>query len=335
MGMGRGSQKSQWDQTAFEKMKADWPVERIIEDENTLQELFKLADDCPLLAEALSWAEKHGVKFFIDHTSVNCSGYYMPTTGVVGIAARYAGNHDSIVGTLVHEIRHAWQDYQGLLTDGTNKKEGFAGSFISTALLEADAWAYGRVAGQQYTEKKHFEVRKKRRQWGRKISKKLRAQVEQKTAEEHERYLRTLQEENQLVGLQQEFLNWFSISSETTQYYGDFLSKVHGKEHNLYEGELPARNFEFSIPATENNSGLNIHDIQDVLRLGMNFSSTKNYIAEMPREFLLKSILKPSLANTFWGKASPSQSKLTTELRKASLQQKLAHRPKVAAKLSK
>ena len=106
--------ETHWDQTAFDELKATWSPERIAEDEKALQEIFALAADVPLLAEALEWARSHGVKFFIDRTATGIEGYYKPGTGVVGITARGLANPGEAIESIVHEVRHAWQQYNWL-----------------------------------------------------------------------------------------------------------------------------------------------------------------------------------------------------------------------------
>jgi predicted peroxiredoxin len=81
--------KIHWDQTAFKKLKATWSPERIDEDNETLDKIFALAADCPLLAEALDWAKEHGIKFFVDRTAVKLGGYYAQGGCYGHICSRY------------------------------------------------------------------------------------------------------------------------------------------------------------------------------------------------------------------------------------------------------
>jgi len=90
---------------------------------------------------------------------------------------------------------------------------------------------------------------------------------------------------------------------------------------------LPERRYEFmpkSVKYYHDTKPINIDDVQDVLRLGTNFSGTENYMDAVPRNILTNKILNPSLADTFWGAANDDQRKLTTELREAD--QKRANR---------
>lgn len=94
-------------------------------------------------AAALAWADQHGVDIIVDHRTT-ASGYYWAGTGVIAIAARQvarAAFFAHAVDVLTHEIRHAWQDHQGLLVHGNLPRE---------AMLEADADAHGKLAGLEY-----------------------------------------------------------------------------------------------------------------------------------------------------------------------------------------
>jgi len=293
--------KTNWNQTAFEKLKATWSPERIAEDEKTLQNIFALAADCPLLTEALEWAQQHDIKFFIDRNAVNCGAYYTLSTGVMALTAKTATDLDVTlaVGSVVHEIRHAWQDYYGLVGCDTEPFSGdYRRSFINTALIEADALAYGLRAKDQYRA-----ALAKKRGWP------VPSAIQ-----------KTLPDENADLG--RKFLTWFSNRNSHTQFYGEKLSKFFGRKWDVYEGAQPERRNELSLTKLQLD-GINIDNIQDVLRLGVNFSGTKNYLAAMQPDILPKRILRPWLAGTFWGTANSNQRKLTAAIRKASLKKKL------------
>jgi len=305
--------ETHWDQTAFEELKATWTPERIAEDEKTLQEVFALAADCPLLAEALDWANTHGIKFFIDHQAVNIGGYYLPGTGVMAVVPRSFMRMEEV---MVHEIRHAWQDYNGLISwnDNTPHDGSFNDFFINNALIEADAKAMGLLALGQST----VAQRKRDAERAVKMGVLLHEESKKYTASYQER----IADEN--IALGTGFLDWFETNWQP-RFYGDSFSKVYGRKWELYDGELPLRNQEFSLDP-RHIKGMDIHDMQDVLRLGVNFSGTKNYLAALQPDILPRKILCPSLADTFWGAANDDQIKLTAGLRKAHLKKKLARK---------
>jgi hypothetical protein len=279
-----------WDQTSFEKLKATWSPERIAQDEKTLKKIFNLAAGAPLMAEALEWAQQHGVKFFIDHkASSNIGGYYAEGTGVLGVTESMLDNPASAVTVITHEIRHAWQDYQGFNAPDyviVANNPDFTKHFIRYALVEADAKAYGEYAALQYQYKEALN---------------------QNPAQDESAYFR------------KGFLSWFA-SPATKSFYGDWASKLYGQYYGVYKGALPVGPLEFRSPVPPLGNGINIDSVKDVLRLGENFSGTKNYLAELDKlqpDLLPKKILDRSLANTFWGAANDNQKKLVAEIGQA------------------
>ena len=287
-----------WDQKAYNELRATWSPERKAEDKKMLQKIFRMAKDSPQLMEELAWARQHGIKFFIDHTAVNCGGYYWPGSGVVAISVNQLFSPAFTVEILAHELRHAWQDYHGLLAwnDLTPSAGDFTAFFIKDALAEADALAYGQRASFEFQSAQYKKIK-----------------------EPVPTYIqRALLDEN--ADLATKFLSWFG--GKNSAFYGDFFSRKHGVKWGVYDGGLPTHNFEHH-PVEPQLAGINIDNIQDVLQLGANFSGTKNYLAEMQPDILPKHILRPALANTFWGVAGTRQRRLTTELLKANLRKRL------------
>ncbi len=295
-----------WNQSSFEALRATWSAERIVEDEKRLKEIFDLAAEVPLLAQALDWANSHDVRFFIDRTAVDCGAYYSRNTGVLAITEKTAQNIKQntkyAVEAITHEIRHAWQDYYGLANSASFGS--FSESFIKTALFEADAGAFGKRAADQYSA---AVLRKQ----GAEISDALQTSLANESAD-----------------LMEKFLSWFSKPSYL-QYYGTRASKSFGRIWGVFRtndtkpNESPPDRGPEIGSGTGLGDGINTANIQDVLRLGKGFSGTHNYLVALPPDTLPKKILRPSLANIFWGAADNDQKKLTAEIRKAFLRRKL------------
>jgi len=112
------------------------------------------------------------------------------------------------------------------------------------------------------------------------------------------------------------------------QFYGDYGSKVSGRQWGVYKDTIKDISFEFKVATPALLAGIDITNIQDVLQLGNSFSGAGNYLAALQPDVLPKKILRPSLANSFWRAANDDQKKLTTEIRKAYLRRKLATRIK-------
>lgn len=132
-----------WDQFSFEAFQARRDPARVATDKKRLSAVFNLAAASPTFKQELDWAKEHGVQFFIDHTTT-VGGYYTHGTGIVTIADRFVPKSDTeksplAASLLAHEIRHVWQDFNGMMTAS---HEGFLLKYIHTGLIEADATAF-------------------------------------------------------------------------------------------------------------------------------------------------------------------------------------------------
>lgn len=136
-----------WDQKDFEKLMDSLSPERKEADQKSLTALFNKAAKSPTLKAEIEWAHQHGIKFFVDRTSQGVGGYYMEGTGVVSIAEQHIDLSFGIE-VLAHEIRHAWQDYNGLLPDMT--EQDFLSYYTLVTLAEADATAFQKAAIFEY-----------------------------------------------------------------------------------------------------------------------------------------------------------------------------------------
>jgi hypothetical protein len=282
-----------WHQKNFEFIKSKWSPERSETDEKRLKDIFRQAAQVPVLKEALEWAEMHGVRYFIDRSCVGIGGYYTPGTGVVAIAEVHTRSELDFIRTIVHETRHAWQDYHGLLQARTLN---FSEYFIKISLAEADAYAFERRAVDEF---KMAEL--KGLYHPRDVRYALSVHEGWPCSEEY--YLRAM------------FLEWFS--SPRPKSYGDTASKNYGQIFGVYSGVMPERNSEHksTLCVEAIGPGLDITDSQDILKLGKTFSG-KNYLAKLPRDILLKKILRPGLAMSFYEAANDDQKRLVAELRK-------------------
>jgi hypothetical protein len=287
-----------WDQSEFETLCTGWSPERIKEDQKCLKKIFRQASSSPTLKAALDWAETHGIKFMIDYSATGVGGYYIPTTGVVAISSKYTGSSYD-VEVLAHEIRHAWQDYHRLMP---NSSQDFSSFYIQMALTEADAHAFGQRASNEFRRTQTEKTRK---------TPKNKAKLE---------FLLQTPLMNEDQDLREGFLSWFRWRAGS---YGRYASTAHGR--NLHD-VLLEKHFEHT-PAyvtTFPGPGVDLTCMDEVMKYGRGFSNPGNYLAGLQPDILLKKILRPSLADIFWGASNDDQRKLTTEKRKAHLRKKLA-----------
>lgn len=134
-----------WDRTGFNAFMAARDSAQEAQDQKRLRRIFAAAAS-PVAREAFAWAEDNDVKFFIDRRVEKAAAYYTIGTGVVGVGAAYVDNPVTAIAYLVHEIRHAWQDRQGMIP---TQARSFAEFFTQIALVEADASAWQKTAERE------------------------------------------------------------------------------------------------------------------------------------------------------------------------------------------
>lgn len=124
--------------------------ERLAADQAAIDGVLARAQKSPLAMRALEWAQAHDIGIILDRQAKGAGAYYLPGAGVAAILPAYLGNKNYFdVVSLVHEIRHAWQDMQGLLPswkqDRFMAQGNVVSSILQSAVLEADAHAHDRA----------------------------------------------------------------------------------------------------------------------------------------------------------------------------------------------
>lgn len=158
----RAGTRGNWMRSNLPAWRAARDDARAIWDEEKIKALRTAMGESATAAAALDWADSHGIEIIVDH-SVRAGGYYWPGTGVVAVSARQLA-HDGFlgaaVGTLTHEIRHAWQDYHGLIycpTEEEGATSPLGRDLAIEGLFEADADAHGKLAEAEYKYKRTSE----------------------------------------------------------------------------------------------------------------------------------------------------------------------------------
>lgn len=143
---------TKWKRPQFGDWQAGLGPGRRARNKVELERVFKHAQKSPVARAALDWAHKHDIVFAID-AQAHAGGYYLNGTGIVAVCRNSLLNGlDYAVGTLVHEIRHAWQDHNGLLchrTPAGMREDNLASGIMRQALYEADAHAHGELARRE------------------------------------------------------------------------------------------------------------------------------------------------------------------------------------------
>lgn len=133
-----------WQQDEFDQFEKSLAPSRLAHDAEKLKYIFNYCAHRDRLKDSLKWAKDHGIQFFIDHKLVDAGGYYTEGTGVVAVSLANANKPLYACGVIAHEIRHAWQDYHGLLPYAGCSP--FADYYARVALIEADARAHQIVS---------------------------------------------------------------------------------------------------------------------------------------------------------------------------------------------
>ncbi len=304
--------KIAWDQSGFARMLDGFSADRLSADNDALLDIFDCAESSPTARAALAWAQAHGVRFFVDRKVEGTSAYYTPGTGVVGISAKHLRGDDA-AAVLVHEIRHAWQDAHGLVPQATSDYAGYA---IQNALLEADACAHQSLVARELKAASSTA-------WTLRWKASIFGTTKDKAAG------------NKGGVMAEAFLNWFS--GNRARDYGEDLARNYGSYLGLCAVQPDSYEFgpahtgharniagEQGVPL---GAGIDINDLQRVMQLGHSFAGV-NYLAHM-QDGLLKKILRPSLALTFYNAANDDEKNLSLAIQKEHLRQKAA-RPKRA-----
>lgn len=127
-------------------------------DEALLCDLCALAQNSPTAMRALHWALINDIHVSLAPRESNALGTYSTSDNYVRLnLGRGPLDADVLLvalGTLVHEIRHAWQDAHGLLPHISSSQMRYGRldyALAQNALIEADAHTYGMTAVAEVT----------------------------------------------------------------------------------------------------------------------------------------------------------------------------------------
>lgn len=293
---------ARWDRGNLEEWRATLSPERRAADEQTLARIFNLAAQVPELKDALDWAQAHGIEFIVDH-NVRAGGYYTVGTGVVAIAKRKCLVDSSAASVLVHEIRHAWQDWYGMIpTTGKN----FTDYFTRLSLIEADATAHEKLALYQA---EHSRIIKFWQKDGGPLN------------DEKVKYYKKMMHERASGGnLWKDFAHWYDTRSRV---YGDIALKFIGQRLGI-PGVSPADFGQEYAPPEPKTPGIDITSAAQIRRLGKGFRGG-NYFDAAPRDILVRKMLSPAQASNLFRSfaeataADAARKPLLNEVRKRTI----------------
>lgn len=146
----RDRESAMWQRPQVRAWLNTLPAERLAADQAAIDGVLERAKKSPTAMRALEWARAHDIGIILDRQARGAGAYYLPGAGVAAILPAYLGRTDYFdVVSLVHEIRHAWQDLHGLLPswkqDRFMAQGNVVSSILQSAVLEADAHAHDRA----------------------------------------------------------------------------------------------------------------------------------------------------------------------------------------------
>lgn len=310
---------------ARESARAVWDDERIVR-------LRAAMAGSKTAQAALDWANRHNIEIIIDHT-VNAGGYYWPGTGVVAVSSRALMYDDDIsaraIGILVHEIRHAWQDYHGLLCCPEGQATGdspLGRDLAIEALFEADATANAKLAELEYSYTRTQE----------RITM-MRDLQDQRPIESRTQLLKSFvkhaEKEGELCAnasstLWKSFVSWYGMWASA---YGTHRRDSYA--HALGFGK-PAKDYGFEYrpsPLCDSAPALDFSQRAVLEQLGRSFHGA-NYLKDTAvRDVVLRRFLPPGSAERYFPRdqaaSKKKPNKQTRQIRAAQLRQRLVGKP--------
>jgi len=297
-----GRVRARWNKSDFRRFQNGLTQRRRDKDAKALAKVFAEAENIPVFKEALDWARANGIEFFVDRTCTKYVGaYYTGGTGVIGINQRVMDKPALAAIFLTHEIRHAWQDTQGLL--GHSLKPDFAQEAIRTALIEADAMAFEMLAAHQSAR-----ATLKKREAGSGLPKDLAIRLKR-----IEKYL-----ENENADLWRGFKGWFE--SPRARIYSDGIAQRMGAMLGMAEAKPKDKKYEFK-PTSQPpppHAPIDITQDADYQKLGKTFAGGSYLNDAARREFVLRTANSPAEARSYW-RGGAQQSKIVKDLRRREL----------------
>jgi len=301
--------KPRWNQSSLKPFLNGIGPARLKEDRKKLRRLFNAAALSPTAKAALDWARDNNIKFIVDHTT-KANGYYWSDTGVVAIAARLLSNPQNLgtaVGTLTHEIRHGWQDKQGMIP--TTIDCSFTDYFIRLSLMEADAEAHGAQSREEYELQRTLKN----------IQKNF---PQSPSAGFYENRLQKLPL-TRADDLQRHFKSWYT--SWRPGVYGDTAAKFFGHALGIPNVKPTDHKMEFTPYGKDEgpkHTGIDYAKKAQLEQLGKSFDGT-DYLASL-RGHDRGQILSPYLAARFFSATKQAPARLVTEVIRIQEDRKLA-----------
>ncbi len=251
----------------------------------------------PALKEALDWAAAHDIDIVIDRTSRGVGGYYMNGTGVVALAESSFWHDSRLAGVVVHEIRHAWQDNQNLISTAEYRLDHY---IIKNALIEADATAHQHLAEEQMNVYSSAEYNRQREAKGENTdwSKKSREAAAQRIADPK-------------AYLLAQFKKWYT--SHLPELYGRAATQRFARQYGMTDIKPPDWNLEMPMVTVPTDTGLDFLHRRSLRKLGEGYTGG-NYFKAADLKQVKAEQLSPARARAFFNHAAANDTGLVKEV---------------------
>jgi len=127
-----------WKAAAAEILSSRTP-ENVTRDDERVEIICDILRQSRLGRQILHWADQNGVEIWMDQQCTSV-GYYTVGSNTVCLNSNVPDN--KLAMCLAHELRHAWQDHEGLLPSGVSTAQNYTAQI---RFVEADAFAFGYV----------------------------------------------------------------------------------------------------------------------------------------------------------------------------------------------
>ncbi len=288
---------SGWDKSALRKFREGQDDARKAQDAAQLSRVFNLAAQSKSLKEALDWAAANDIDIVIDRTSRNVGGYYMNGTGVVALSAPAFWSDSRLAGVVVHEIRHAWQDKQKLISTAEYRLDHY---IIKNALIEADATAHQRLAEQEVRLSENAGLIERLAAKGNNT-----AAMQQR----HEAEAQKIADRDAYLLAQ--FRGWYA--SGLPYVYGRAATQRFARQHGMSEVKPPDWNLEMPMITVPTATGIDFLHRRSLRKLGAGYNCG-NYFKSADLKQVKAEQLTPARARVFFNSAAFDDRKLVKEV---------------------
>lgn len=134
-------------------------AERQKKDKRLIRDVRHLVASTKTGKALLEWGDENNIMIVVDRQT-EAGGYYV--TGHKTVALNGTSGKNYLAGTLAHELRHAWQDAQGLIpciSDVGTGQQSVEDYITRVKFIEADAFAIGDAVRREVEKKRRKEIR--------------------------------------------------------------------------------------------------------------------------------------------------------------------------------